>query len=60
MPAISSSQSGINVQRTPQKIYNMSNNDNNLQSLQAPGREVGVKDAPHFSLGELTSMTRGE
>lgn len=40
MLAISSSQSGINVQHIPPKIYNMSNNDHNLRSLGAPACEV--------------------
>lgn len=40
MLAISSSQSGINVQHIPSKIYNMSNNDHNLRSLGAPACEV--------------------
>jgi len=45
MLAISSSQSGINVQRTPKKIYNTSNNNNNLQPLRASILEVWVKEA---------------
>ena len=45
MSAISSSQSGINVQHTPEKIYNTSNNNNNLQPLRASILEVWVKEA---------------
>lgn len=59
MLAISSSQSGINVQPTPQKIHNMSNNDNNLQALELRYVKYESKAQLHFSLGELTSMTRG-
>lgn len=40
MSAISSSQSGINVQHTPEKIYNTGNNNNNLQPLRASILEV--------------------
>lgn len=40
MLAISSSQSGINVQHIPPKIYNTSDNDHNLQALGAPACEV--------------------
>ena len=59
MLAISSSQSGINVQPTPQKIHNTSNNDNNLQALELQYVKYESKKQFHFSLGELTSMTRG-
>lgn len=59
MLAISSSQSGINVQPTPQKIHNTSNNDNNLQALELQYVKYESKKQFNFSLGELTSMTRG-